>query len=77
MDSIYQIRKVIERPRPARRPIRHSIQPLGEYKGFKVFPDYWQYEDDRMPIADIASVSIWTIKVNYQWLASVNHSYVG
>ena len=60
MDEYLQIGKVIEEPRPSSptHP-RHSIQPLGEYKGFKVFPDYWrQYEDDRMPIADIASVSV-------------------
>ena len=77
MDEYLQIRKVIEEPRPSSPTYpRHSIQPLGEYKGFKVFPDYWQYEDDRMPIADIASVSVGRSKLTINGLASVNHSYV-
>lgn len=77
MDEYVQIKKVIEEQRPSvpTKPV-NSTQLLGEYKGFKVFADCWQYEDDRMPIADIASVSVGRSKLAINGLASVNHSYV-
>lgn len=77
MDEYVQIKKVIEEQQPSvpTKPV-NSTQSLGEYKGFKVFADCWQYEDDRMPIADIASVSVGRSKLAINGLASVNHSYV-
>ena len=77
IDEYVQIKKVIEEQRPSvpTKPV-NSTQPLGEYKGFKVFPEYWQYEDDRMQIVDIASVSVGRSKLSINGLASVNHSYV-
>jgi hypothetical protein len=77
MDEYVQIKKVIEEQRPSvpTNPV-NLTQPLGEYKGFKVFPEYWQYEDDRMQIADIKSVAVGRSKFSINGLPSVDHSYV-
>ena len=77
MGEYLQIKNVIEGQR-ASVPTKtaNSTQALGEYKGFKVFPEYWEYDDDRIQIADIASVAVGRSKFSINGLPSVNHSYV-